>query len=301
MINIEKKLQPYADVECNIALSTKTTFRIGGTCSYFVYPKNELCLLRILEVLEENKIPSKVFGKGSNILCSDDAYVGVILCLDRYFTDFTFEDDGGCVVQAGASIILLAHEAMKRSLCGLEFASGIPGTLGGAVFMNAGAYKSDISHILKEVYVIRNGDIVTMQMQDLDYQYRHSLFQSQRDWIILGCRIQLSPGNQKEIRDVMDSRRKRRMITQPLDKPCAGSMFRNPVPKQAWELIEKIGYRGKRIGGAMVSNKHANFVVNEDHACAKDVKQLVEEIQQEVKKRYDIDLITEVEQFNWKS
>lgn len=300
-MNIEKKLQPYADVECDVPLSTRTTFRIGGKSRYFIYPKNELCLLRILEILEEESIPCRIFGKGSNILCSDDDYDGAILCLDRYFTDFTFEEDGSCVVQAGTSIILLAHEAMKNSFSGLEFASGIPGTVGGAVFMNAGAYKSDMSQILKEVYVVRDHSIVTMDVDSLDYRYRHSAFQSHRDWIIIGCRIQLTTGDQKEIRDLMDSRRKRRMQSQPLDKPCAGSMFRNPQEYQAWELIEKIGYRGKRVGGAMVSDKHANFIVNEDHAKASDVKALVEEIQQEVREHFDIDLITEVEPFNWKN
>ena len=155
-MNIEMKLQSYGDVECRVPLSKRTTFRIGGTCKYFIYPKNELCLLRILDILEEEGIPHRIFGKGSNILCSDDDYEGAILCLDRYFTDFFFEEEGSCLVQAGASIIMLAHEAMKKSFSGLEFASGIPGTLGGAVFMNAGAYKSDISQILKEVYILKD-------------------------------------------------------------------------------------------------------------------------------------------------
>lgn len=299
-MNIETKLQAYADVECNIPLSKRTTFRIGGNCRYFIYPKNELCLLRVLDILDSYNIPHKIFGKGSNILCSDEAYEGAILCLDRYFTDFYFEEGGSCLVQAGTSIILLAHEAMKGSFTGLEFASGIPGTLGGAVFMNAGAYKSDISKILKEVYVLKDRTICAMSVNELEYQYRHSIFQKHRDWIILGARIQLEKGDQKEIRDLMDSRRKRRMESQPLDKPCAGSMFRNPSKYQAWELIEKIGMRGKKIGGALVSDKHANFIVNDDGAKASDVIALVETIQQEVKDQFDIDLITEVERFNWK-
>lgn len=299
-MTIEKKLQAYGDVECNVPLSKRTTFRIGGDCRYYIYPKNELCLLRVLDLLEEASIPHKIFGKGSNILCSDDYYDGAIICLDRYFTDFYFEEEGSCLVQAGTSIILLAHEAMKNSFSGLEFASGIPGTLGGAVFMNAGAYKSDISKIIQEVYVLRDRMILAMKPEELDYQYRHSIFQTHRDWIILGARLQLVKGDQKDIRDLMDSRRKRRMASQPLDKPCAGSMFRNPNEYQAWQLIEEIGMRGKKIGGAMVSDKHANFIVNEDQAKASDVIALVEKIQQEVKDRFDIDLITEVEKFNWK-
>ena len=204
------------------------------------------------------------------------------------------------MAQAGCSTVLLAHEAMKNSFSGLEFASGIPGTVGGAVFMNAGAYKSDVSKILEEVYVLRDGVITKMSTKELHFSYRHSDFQIHRDWIILGARMKLEPGDQKEIRDLMDSRRKRRMDSQPLNKPCAGSMFRNPANHQAWELIERIGFRGKRIGGAMVSEKHANFIVNEENASAKEIKALVEMIQQEVKERFDIDLITEVERFNWK-
>lgn len=300
-MNIENKLRCYGDVECNVSLAKRTTFRIGGTCRYFIYPKNELCLLRILDILEEAQIPHKIIGKGSNILCSDEEYKGAIICLDRYFTDFYFEDDGSCLVQAGTSIILLAHEAMKNSFSGLEFASGIPGTVGGAVFMNAGAYKSDMSNILQEVYVLKGHTIEVMQVNELDYAYRHSIFQSHPEWIILGARLQLTKGDQKEIRDLMDSRRKRRMESQPLDKPCAGSMFRNPEDYQAWQLIEEIEMRGYRIGGAMVSEKHANFIVNEHDAKASEVAELVELIQKKVKERFDIDLITEVEKFNWKN
>ena len=297
---LEKRLQAYGDVESNISLSKKTTFRIGGNCKYYIYPKSELGLLRILDILKEEQIPVKIFGKGSNILCSDDDYEGAIINLDRYFTDSYFEEDGTVVAQAGCSTVLLAHEAMKNSFSGLEFASGKPGTIGGAIFMNAGAYKSDFSQIIEEVYALKDGTIVKIPKEELDFHYRHSDFQVHRDWIILGARMKLQPGDQKEIRDLMDSRRKRRMDSQPLDKPSAGSMFRNPESAQAWELIEKIGFRGKKIGGAMVSDKHANFIVNDDGASAKDIKELVEMIQKEVKERFGIDLITEVERFNWK-
>lgn len=281
-------------------MAVQQSFRIGGCCKYFIYPKSELSLLRILDILEEAHVEVKIFGKGSNILCSDEDYDGAVIDLDRYFTDFYFEEDGTVVVQAGCSTVLLAHEAMKNAFTGLEFASGIPGTIGGAVFMNAGAYKSDFSNILEEVYVLRDGMIVTMKKDDLNYRYRHSDFQLNKDWIIIGARLKLEKGDQKEIRDLMDSRRKRRMDSQPLNKPCAGSMFRNPANAQAWELIEKIGYRGKRVGGAMVSEKHANFIVNEENASASDIHALVEMIQKEVKEQFDIDLITEVEKFNWK-
>lgn len=300
-MTIKEKLERYGDVEEWVSLVTRTTFRVGGKCRYFVYPKNELCLREILRILKENNMQYKIFGKGSNLLCSDDDYDGAILCLDRYLNECYFEEDGTCCVQAGCSLILLAHEAMKRSLRGLEFASGIPGTLGGAVFMNAGAYKSDMASLLQEVSVLKGGQLVPMRVEDLAYRYRHSAFQQHPDWVIVSCRLKLEKGEQKAIRDLMDSRRKRRLVSQPLDKPSAGSTFRNPEGHQAWELIERAGLRGARVGGAMVSTKHSNFIINEDHATASDVLQLIENIQRTVKERFEIELLTEVEKFNWKN
>lgn len=299
-MSLENKLRAYADVECNVSFQNRTTFRIGGNCAYFIYPKGILCLMRIMDILKEEGISWKIFGKGSNLLCSDDDYDGVVISLDRHFTDFYFEEDGCCIAEAGCSIILLAHEAMKASLSGLEFASGIPGTLGGALFMNAGAYKSNMAEIVKEVYVLINQEVKTLSIDCLEYAYRSSIFQKNRDWIILGAKLQLQKGNQKEIREIMDSRRKRRMESQPLSMPNAGSVFRNPSEHAAWKLIEDAGLRGMEIGGAQVSEKHANFIVNANKASAKDVAQLMEIIQQTVKERFQIELISEVEKFNWK-
>ena len=166
--------------------------------------------------------------------------------------------------------------------------------------MNAGAYRSDMGSILTEVFVLKDGICTWMKKDELNFHYRHSTFQEQRTWIVLGVRMKLSHGDQKEIRDLMDSRRKRRMESQPLNKPSAGSVFRNPDNAQAWELIERIGYRGKQVGGAMVSPKHANFIINTGDAKAQDVISLVTMIQKEVKQQFDIDLRMEVEKFNWK-
>lgn len=301
-MSIENRICAYGDLLENEALSRHTTFHVGGRARYFIYPKNEISLIRVLEILHEENVEYFIFGKGSNLLCSDADYDGAIICLDRYFNDCSVEEDGTIMAQAGASLIYLANEAMKHSLSGLEFASGIPGSVGGALFMNAGAYKSDMSHILKEVYVIKDGiNIQTVSVDDLEYSYRSSLFQKHRNWIIVGCKLKLQKGEQSAIRGLIESRRNRRIETQPLNYPSGGSMFRNPNDYQAWELIEKIGFRGKRIGGASVSSKHTNFIINEDHASANDIKTLVNMIQSEVKKQFDIELLTEVEQFNWKS
>lgn len=299
MKRIEETLKKYGDVESDASLAKHTTFKIGGKARYFMYPKNELGLLRAIEVCEANQIPFRVFGKGSNILCSDADYEGAIFCLDRYFNDFQFEEDGNCYAQAGVSLVLLAHSAMKESLTGLEFASGIPATLGGALFMNAGAYKSNMASIVQKVYVYKDGVCTWVDANTLEYSYRHSVFQKHPDWIILGAHLKLEKGEQTQIKSLMDSRRQRRIESQPLNMPCAGSIFRNHEEYPAWQLIEEIGYRGKSIGGAQVSEKHANFIVNADHAKASDVIALVEEIQEEVRRKYDIQLKMEVEKFNW--
>lgn len=296
---IEDQFSKYGDLEINAPLSKHTTFRIGGNAKYFIYPKNEMNLLRVIEICRENNIEYRVFGKGSNILCSDEPFNGCIINLDRYFSECQFEEDGSCYAQAGLSLILLSHSAMNHALSGLEFASGIPATLGGAIYMNAGAYKSDMASIIKKVYVLKDDCYVWLTVDELEFAYRTSIFQKHRDWIIIGAHLQLELGDQKEIKALMDSRRQRRMDSQPLNMPCAGSVFRNHEKYPAWKVIDEIGYRGKQIGGALVSEKHSNFIVNAGNAKAKDVIQLVEEIQNEVYKKFNIHLKMEVEKFNW--
>ena len=300
MNELENKLQLYGDLIVDCPLAQHTTFKIGGHAKYFIYPKSTLGLMRILCIAKENHIETRVFGKGSNILASDDDYDGMILCLDRYFSDTFFEEDGTCLAQCGASIILLAHEAMKNELSGLEFASGIPGTVGGALYMNAGAYKSEIKDIVQRVLILRDYELVWLNVSELAMSYRTSIFQTHRDWIILAIELKLNKGEGTQIKELMDSRRKRRLESQPLNYPSAGSIFRNDENKPAWECIEGVGLRGKRIGGAMISERHANFIVNVDNASAKDVIELIELVKKSVKDKYQIDLKTEVEHFNWK-
>lgn len=299
-MSVQEKLAVYGRVLCNESMKKHTTYRIGGTVDYFIYPKNELALTRILQILQEENIPYHVLGRGSNILCSDAHFHGAIINLDRTLNDFFFEEDGVLLAQAGCSIINLSVEAMKRSMSGLEFASGIPGSIGGALYMNAGAYKANIASLLKGVYVWKNGCTEWMNPKDLDYDYRHSIFQKHKDWLILGACFQLNKGDRKEIEALMDSRRQRRMDAQPLNMPCAGSVFRNPESIPAWKLIEQLGLRGYEIGGAQVSLKHANFIVNKNgEAKAKDVLDLITLIQTKAKEEYGIDLITEVEHLVW--
>lgn len=298
MIDLYKELEALAEVEENIPLSKMTTLRIGGVARYVVYPENTLSLQGVMNKLNQNHIPYKVIGKGSNLLCSDEPYDGVIIRLDRHLCNAYFDNEH-LVAEAGCSIIALSYEAMKNELSGLEFASGIPGTVGGVTFMNAGAYKSSMADVIDSVSVYHDGKIEWIQNADCGFSYRTSIFQKHPDWIILAVKMTLQKGDQKEIRELMDSRRERRMNSQPLDKHSAGSIFRNPEEIPAWKLIEGVGFRGKRIGDAVVSEKHVNFIVNENHASAKDFIALVTDVQKAVKDKYDIDLYMEVEKFNW--
>ena len=299
MIDLYKELEALAEVEENIPLSKMTTLRIGGVARYVVYPENTLSLQGVMNKLNQNHIPYKVIGKGSNLLCSDEPFDGVIIRLDRYLCNAYFDNEH-LVAEAGCSIIALSYEAMKNELSGLEFASGIPGTVGGVTFMNAGAYKSSMADVIDSVSVYRDGKIEWIQNADCGFSYRTSIFQKHPDWVILAVKMTLQKGDQKEIRELMDSRRERRMNSQPLDKHSAGSIFRNPEEIPAWKLIEGAGFRGKRIGDAVVSEKHVNFIVNENHASAKDFITLVTDVQKAVKDKYDIDLYMEVEKFNWR-
>lgn len=299
MNKLYEELCRYGEVDVDHSLSKMTTLRIGGKARYTVYPESQMALDSIMRLIHEQNIPYKVIGKGSDLLCSDDDFDGIIIRLDRHFHHSYF-DENVLTAEAGCSIILLAVEAMKAGLSGLEFASGIPGTVGGALFMNAGAYKSSMSEIVDEVLVLREGRMEWISKEECGFGYRSSIFQTHPEWIILGARMTLSPKSSKEISDLMEDRRKRRMASQPLDYPTCGSVFRNPEGYNAWQLIDGIGYRGKRIGDAMVSDKHCNFICNMGNATAADYLELVHEIQDKVYEKYGVRLHTEMELFNWK-
>ena len=201
---------------------------------------------------------------------------------------------------AGASLMKVAREAMKRSLAGVEFASGIPGTIGGAIYMNAGAYKSDMGYITTNVTVLTNDlKIITLTNSEMDFHYRSSYLQKHKDYICLEAVLKLTKGDRKEIEAVTKERRERRMESQPLEYPSAGSVFRNPEGMYAGKLIEDLGLKGLTKGGAEVSLKHANFVINKDGATAKDIHDLIVFVHDAVLDRYGVDLKIEQEFVNW--
>ena len=282
----------------NESLAKHTTYKVGGNARVFVYPKNREKLVLLLRELRAKNIKYKILGNGSNTLFSDKDFEGVIINLDM-FNKITYYRTL-VKAEAGVNLIKLSYQTVKRGLAGLEFASGIPGTVGGAIFMNAGAYKSDMGYVTKSIEVLTpNLEIITMTNKELDFHYRSSFLQKHKDYICLEATFQLRKNDKDLLQEIVEDRKKRRLESQPLEYPSAGSVFRNPENDFAGRLIEELGYKGYSKGGAKVSEKHANFIVNHDNAKAEDIKNIIELLQKEVKKKYDIDLKCEQEFVNW--
>lgn len=280
-------------------LSKHTTFRVGGPAAVMVIPSSAESLVKAMNLITACGVPYKTIGRGSNLLPSDKRFEGVVVKCDKGM-DHVSRDGNILTVGSGASTILLAKQAAKMGLSGLEFVSGIPGTIGGAIYMNAGAYKMEMKDILKRVRIIdAQGELRWLDNEELGFSYRTSILQVHRDWVIVEAELALVPADGDEIMELMDSRRKRRKESQPLDMPSAGSTFRNPLPHASWKLVEDAGLRGYRIGGAQVSEKHCNFIVNVGGATATDIWELIQHVQKVVKETYGIDLHPEVEMFNW--
>ena len=278
----------------NVDLKKYTTYKAGGKATLLVKPKDIDKLIVLLKYLRENNIKHKVLGNGSNLVFSDSLYDGVLIKLDSL--DHLEIKGTKVIVGAGYNLIKLAIKTANLSLTGLEFAAGIPGTLGGAVFMNAGAYNSDMGYFVKEVKVLTpNYEVKTLSNKEMDFHYRTSFLQKNRDYICLEATLVLRKGTKEAILEVMKDRKERRMASQPLEYPSAGSVFRNPEGMYAGKMIEDIGYKGKRIGDAMVSTKHANFIVNVGKASGDDIKKLILEIKEKVKEEYKIELKCEQE------
>ena len=273
-----------------------TTIRMGGPIAHYVEPFSREDLLDIIRTLKAQHIPFKVIGNGSNLICGESAFDGVVISLKK-FNEFEIENDK-VRVEAGVLCPYLSAVLAKEGLSGFEFASAIPGNIGGLLYMNAGAYKSDMSAVVEEVEVLRRDEIVTLKNDELDFSYRHSIFQDHPHWVILSAVLHLEKKDPSEIQALMADRLERRKATQPLDKLSAGSCFRNPEGDYAWKLIDGIGYRGLRRNDISVSAKHSNFIVNEGKGRSDDYLSIVYDIIDKVKEKYGIDLVMEVEKFN---
>ena len=286
-------------IERNVPLYKYTTYRVGGIASAIVYPKNVDSLMKLIRFGRSKDIPFKILGFGSNLLFSSKQYNGILIRLDE-FRNLEFFGTSKVRVGAGYSLVKLSLQAAKRGLAGLEFAAGIPGTVGGAVFMNAGAYKSDMGYIVQDITVLTPDlRIIKLENKELDFHYRSSFLQRHPGYICLEGVIRLEKGDKKGVEEVIKDRRRRRIESQPLNFPSAGSVFRNPEGMFAGKMIEDLGLKGFQIGGAKVSEKHANFIINYDHATGEDIKSLIEYVREKVKKEYHVELKVEQEFVNW--
>lgn len=286
---IEKNNYEYIN---EASLKRYNTYRIDIKCKYLVFPKTKEQFIELLKELSTTKEKYLVLGNGSNIILNTTYYDGVVILLNK-LNKMTI-DDLTVEVEAGYSLQKLALETSSLGLEGLEFATGIPGMVGASIAMNAGAYKSDIASVVETVTVVNpNNEIVTMHHDDLNFSYRTSFFKENKGYYIISATLKLKQGNKEEILEKISKRRVKRIETQPLDMPSAGSVFRNPEGMYAGELIEKIGLKGYNLNGAMVSEKHANFIVNKGNASGKDIVKLIQKIKEEVKKEFNVDLILE--------
>lgn len=286
-------------VEKDVSLSKYTTYRVGGVAKAIIYPKNTEKLIELINLIKKYNYKYKMLGNGSNLLFSDNEYDGVLIKLSE-FNNIEIHDNK-ITVGAGFPLIKLSQIAMKNALTGLEFAAGIPGTIGGAIFMNAGAYKSDMGYIVKSVKVLTpDMRVISLSNSEMDFHYRTSFLQKNPDYICLEVNIKLNHGDKNAIEKVLKDRRERRMLSQPLEYPSAGSVFRNPSDEvSSGKLIDDLGLKGLTKGGAEVSVKHANFIINKNNATAKDIKELILFVKKSVKDNYGIDLKIEQEFVNW--
>ncbi len=276
-----------------------TTLKVGGPARFFINIKDIEALKRGIAYCKEHQLKHMVIGKGSDLLFSDKEYEGVIFYLGNGLNEVHI-NGLNVRAQAGVGMIYLAYETAKTGLSGFEFMGGIPGTVGGGVYMNAGAYKYCFADVFESALVLNEKEeLITLTKEDMQFGYRHSILQQHKDWILIEASFQMQPKDPQEIMEVLDNRKEKRMSTQPWNFASAGSVFRNPEEKPAWKYIDECGLRGHEIGGAQVSPKHSNFIVNNGYASAKDILELILLVEKTVFDHFHVELIKEVILVNW--
>lgn len=291
----EKKL---GEVLENADLKKYNTYRISTTCDILIFPKNIESLKELMKLINEHNVKWFVMGRGSNVVLPDNHYSGAIIRLDKLNE---FSVIGKTVqVDAGCTTMKLARETAKVGLSGFEFLSGVPGTIGGAIYMNAGAYKRETKDILNRVLVLTsNGVLKWYNKDELHFGYRTSMLQQHNDLIVVKAVFNMELKPSEDIETLIEDRMSRRNASQPVDKPSAGSVFRNLENKSVWQLIDEVGLRGKQIGGAKISEKHSNFIINAENATSQNVKDLIDLVEKKVEEEKGIKLILEQEIITW--
>ncbi|MBL5767239.1 UDP-N-acetylenolpyruvoylglucosamine reductase [Heyndrickxia sporothermodurans] len=280
------------NIKTNELLKNHTYTKLGGKADIFLTPTTYEEVQAVVKFAKQENVPFTLLGNGSNLIVKDGGIRGIVILL-KNFNRISVEENF-LTAQSGAAIIAASQYALKENLTGLEFACGIPGTVGGALFMNAGAYGGEIKDVLDYAIVIdRNGEIVKRTALDLELSYRTSNIPEKGD-IVLEAIFKLKPGNYEDIKAVMDDLTFKRESKQPLEYPSCGSVFKRPPGYFAGKLIQDSGLQGKQIGGAQVSTKHAGFIVNKDNATAEEYISLIKYVQKTVKEKFNVELEREV-------
>lgn len=276
------------DIKIDEKLSEYVNFKVGGPADILLIPNSKEQVIKSIKICKENNIPFYLIGNGSNILVRDGGFRGVVLSLKNVKNIYV--DGEKIEAECGVMLKEVSDKAIENSLTGFEFACGIPGTIGGAVFMNAGAYDGEISKVIESAEVIdENCNIIRLSREELDFGYRSSLVMK-KGYTVLSAVFKLEKGQVKTIKELIEDLTNKRESKQPLEYPSAGSTFKRPTGYFAGKLIQDAGLKGYSIGGAAVSEKHSGFVINKGNATAKDITDLIKHIQDEVKKQFGVDL-----------
>lgn len=274
-------------------MNRHTTFRVGGPADYFIIPESAGEVKETVRCCGKYGIPYYIVGNGSNLLVSDRGYRGAVIQIYKAMSGIRTEGTV-LIAQAGALLSAIAAQALEQGLSGFEFAAGIPGTLGGACIMNAGAYGGEMKQVLKQVTVLSGeGEVMTIPAKDLEMGYRTSII-ARKNYIVLEARIGLTPKDAGQIRALMDELKEKRVTKQPLEYPSAGSTFKRPEGYFAGKLIQDTGLRGFQVGGAAISEKHCGFVINKENATAADIDQLMRQVSERVYDKFGVTLEPEV-------
>ena len=278
----------------NEKLCNHISFKVGGPCPLLIEPGNEKQLIYILELIKKTETPYVILGNGTNVLVPDEGLDKVVVKIGDEMASLSLEGEDVICCSAGTKVVTLCKFALENSLSGLEFAYGIPGTCGGAVFMNAGAYGGEVKDVISEItYLSPDSELKTMTVEEAKLSYRHSLFK-ENGCIVVSAKFKMKKASQEEIKADMNDYLSRRKDKQPLEYPSAGSTFKRPEGYFAGALIEQCGFKGKSLGGAQISDKHAGFLINKNNATAKDIIDLIKLTQETVKKETGITLEPEV-------
>lgn len=291
---IRALVSPNAIIKANESMKNHTTFRVGGEADYLVIPYDVNDVIALCRFTQKNSIPFTVIGNGSNLLVKDGGIRGIVLKISNVLNEIKVNNTE-IEVGAGLRLTKLAKIAMENSLSGIEWANGIPGTVGGAVAMNAGAYGGEMSNVIVETtYLSEDGEIKTLTNEEQKFEYRHTVFTDEIKGIIISVKIHLQKADREKIAEKMADYLEKRKEKQPLEFPSAGSTFKRPKDNFAGKLIEDAGLKGYTIGGACISDKHAGFVLNKENATAQEILDLIESVKSKVKELSGVELEEEV-------